>query len=521
MSKHLYTIDLGKSPLKPHYFQRQIAWPVYAWKAILPTVYTDSLDILQKLFLSLAKINKLKDASLLYQLGLSKELVQSVKESCIKQSYLDGEANLTESGEKLLENSMNIERDMLMNYQQVYIFREALTGDIIPNFQVTELPREEQKPYDYILEENTNFHHLKPNFVDIGYAGKIRKQLNRIAETIQKDYANEAVEADQFSLLDQFDLMVEDVDWKLINDDGEVEIITMEDNEQAQERIKSEGDSTVKIISIKSEMIYLEASLYVDPDLPERVAVTSPFGQYEDDWFTKHLLMHLQKSNRLKEMVEFFQEEAKEELKDKYPFNNHLDIELFKKYPSIANYEAWKPLRMQIEATTRAYNRLLEHDEDYDTFYMRAQRTLEGVLTYCIAQIPNKHQVMKPVSKFGFIDSIKRISEELRIDIPSNYHSVDFYYRLNQVAKMRGMTSKDRALFLAFDAYYNEEVTPSLSLLKSLPDFYHRINLITNIRNRSTHFNEEGMDTQNYMDIKQELDILLDSLIAHYLISRG
>ena len=145
VSKYWYTIDLGKSPLKSHYFHKQIAWPVYAWKAILPTVLTDELDILQKLILSLAKINKLKDATILFQLGISKELVQAVKQSCILQGYLDKESSLTKSGEQLLTNSMNIEQGMLMNFEHVYIFRDALTGDIIPNFNVAELPREEKK----------------------------------------------------------------------------------------------------------------------------------------------------------------------------------------------------------------------------------------------------------------------------------------------------------------------------------------------------------------------------------------
>jgi hypothetical protein len=521
VSKYWYTIDLGKSPLKRQYFHRQIAWPVYAWKAILPTVLKDELDILQKLILSLAKINKLKDETIPYQLGISKELVKVVKHSCIQQGYLDEESGLTKSGEQLLNNSMNLEKDMLMNYEHVYIFRDALTGDIIPNFNVNELPREEKKQYDYILEESTNYRNLKPTFVDIGQALKVRKQLNRLAETLQKDYANEAVEAEQLSLIEDVDLFVEEVDWDLINDEGELEITTLEEKEVADEKIVSQQQTSIKIISTKPDLLFLDAHLYVDPDLPERVAVTSPFGHYEDDWFTKHMLMHIQKNDRQKENVEFFLEEAKEELMGKYPFNNHLNIELFNKYPSIANYEVWKPLRIQIEATTRAYNRLLDGHEDYDTFYMRAQRTLEGVLKYCIDKIPNKHEIMNPISKFSFIDSIKRIAEELRIDIPSNLYSIDFYNRLKNVAKNRGISSKDRALFLAFDAYYNEEQTPSLSMLRNVPDFYRRINLITNVRNKSTHFNEEEIETQNFEDIKQELDFLLDSLIAHYLNPRS
>lgn len=521
MREYRYTVDLGKTPLKSHCFHRQLAWPVYAWKALVPTAYTEELNVLEKLFLSLAKIDKLKDTSLFFELGLSKDLVQSVNRSCIDHGYLDNECKITKMGDTILRNSTNLEHDMLMNFEHVYIFRDALTGDIVPNFHIKELPREEKKQYDYVLEENTHFRHPKPTFVEIGQAVKLRKQLNHIAETIQKDYANETVEAEQLSFLDEFDLMVDDVDWRLIDNDGEIETKTLADKEESKAEVGFGVKSNYKIIGMKPEILYLEADLYIDPDLPERIGVTSPFGQYEDDWFTKHVLMQLQKDTNLKETIDFFMEEAKEELKDRFPFNNHLDIELFKKYPIIANYESWKPVRIQIEATVRAYNRLVEGHEDYDTFYMRAQRTLEGILTYCINQIPNKTEVMNSVSKLGFIDSLKRISEEIRIDIPRNFHSRNFYDRLKQVARNRGISSKDRALFLAFDAYYTEGDNLSLAFLKNIPDFYRRINLIANIRNKAAHFNGENEDSHLFKDIKQELDFLIDSLIAHYFLSRG
>jgi hypothetical protein len=520
MSNYKYTIDLGQSPVKPHFFKRKIAWPVYAWKAILPSVISEEIDILQKLILSFAKINKLKDHSLIYQLGISKDLIRTVKESCVLQGYLDSESNLTTSGKHLLANSINVDQDMLMNYEQIYIFRDALTGDIIPNFKISELPVEENRPCDYVFEGNPNYRNLKPTFVDLGQALKIRKQINIIADTLQKDYANETVEADQFSFLEEMDFL-EEVDWELINEEGEIEVKNLKEEELSSENVRDDRNTTIKIISHKPDFLFLEANLYVDPDFPEKIAVTSPFGENEDDWFTKHMLMYAQRSDKLQETLEFFEEEAREELIDKFPFNNHLDIELFKKYPLIANHESWKPLRDQIEAIIRAYNRLIQGHEDYDTFYMRAQRTLEGVLKYCIEEIPYKNKVMISVTKYSFIDSLKRISEELRIDIPTNFYSMDFYKRLRSVANNKGISSKDRALFLAFDAYYNEQDTPSLQFLKNIPDFYHRINLITNVRNKVTHFNQEQeLKSINYEDIKFELDFLLDSLFAHYLLPR-
>ncbi len=520
MTNYKYIVNLGQNTLKPHFFSRKIAWPVYFWKAIMPTVLTEELDILQKLVLSLAKINQLNDGNVFYQLGISKELIRTAKESCQQQGYLRSNGSLTESGEKLLSNSLNIEKDMLTNFEQIYIFRDGLTGDIIPNFKVTELPGAKSQPCDYIFKGTMNYKSQKPNFVDIGQALKIRKQINRIADTLQQDYASEIVEAEQFSMVDDLDFSVEEVDWELINDDGELEVMNeQEDKGSTLETSNPKGKSTIKIVSHQSDIIYVEANLYIDPDLPERTMVTSPFGENEDDWFTKHMFMYAKKDDKLQEILEFFQEEAKEELIDQYPFNNDLNIRLFERYPIIANYDIWEPLRNQIEATERAYNRLIDGHEDYDTFYMRAQRTLEAVLKYSIDRLPNKQEIMRPVNKYSFTDSIKRIAEELRIEIPSNLFGVDFYRRLKSVARNGGVSSKDRALFLAFDAYYNEQDTPSLQLLRNVPDFYRRINLITNVRNKSTHFSEvEVEETHFYKDIKQELDFLLDSLIVHFLI---
>ncbi|MBD7970426.1 hypothetical protein [Paenibacillus gallinarum] len=521
MNTFKYTINLGKKSVKPHFFRKKIAWPVYAWKTILPSFLKEELDILQKLILSLAKINKLKDYTIFRQLGISSELIKTVQESCVQKGYLGLNNLITESGEQVLTNSMNVEQDMLMNYEQIYIFRDALTGDIIPNFKVSELPGEEKLQYDYVFEiTSSNYRDQKPTFMDIGQALKIRQRINRITDVLQKDYANEVVDAEQLSSFDEMDFFIEEVDWQLIDEDGHIEYKSLKDKEEQTEIKKSEESTTTfKIVSIRSDILYLEADLYVDPDLPEKIMVTSPFGENEDDWFTKHMLLHAQKSDCLQEDIELFMLEAKEELIDKYPFNNYLDIELFRKYPSIANYENWKSLRSQIESTERSYNRLIEGDEDYDTFYMRAQRSLEGVLKYCIEKIPNKMDVMNSVTRYNFTDSLKRIAENLRIDIPSNLFSPDFYNRLKSVANNKGISSKDRALFLAFDAFYHQEETPSLQLLKNIPDFYKRINIITNVRNKTAHFTEEieTVESRNFTIIKQELDILLDSLIAYYL----
>lgn len=521
MNGYKNIINIGKEPVKPHFFHKKIAWRVYVWKAILPNVLIEEIDILQKLILSLANINELRDNSIVYQLGISKELLKSVKELCINSGYIDKEDNITPSGKKLFERSSSIEQGMLMNFKQIYIFRDSLTGDIIPNFKIDELPTTQKVHCDYVFKGQPNYKNLKPTFVDIGIALETRMKINSIADTIQHDYSNEDIEAEQFNQLSDMNLFSGEVDWELINDDGDIEIdgSDAEVENSSSEKIELTSNTTIKIISGKPEVLYLAADLYLDPDLPERIGVSSPFGHFEDSWFTNHMLMNCKKSENLQESLEFFKMEALEYFKDNYPFNNDLNIQLFNKYPAIANYDAWKPLKNQIEATTRAYNRLIQGHEDYDTFYLRAQRTLEGILSYCIDSIPNKKEIMKSVTKYNFIDCLKGISEELRIEIPPNY-GPSFYNRLREVANNKGISSKDRALFLAFDASYHEQKTPSLRLFKNIPNFYRRINMITDARNKTAHFSEDvSKHLGEYEDIKRELDFLLDELILHYLIT--
>ncbi len=510
-----YITNLGRDSVKAYCIEKKLAWPLYVWKALIPESMVNEIDILQKLILSLAKIGKLNDYSTLESLNLSGDLIRTVKNSCIDKNYLKKDLEITEQGLAVLTNSKSLFTDVeaTVNYEKVLVFRDALTGDIVPNFSYTSLPQAyEVKGERLFLEEKYQFKNKKPNFHEINIALKTRENINNIFKEENKDYASDSSDSSISSFSFDFD---EEVDWEDVGDDGDL-VNEQVDGEYDTDLPKGRNSGFIKIWDEHPEIIYVDTSIYVDPDVPHKFNVVSPFGNNEDFWFTTHLLSHAKKDSNLYDEIELFFEEAREKLRDLYPFNNDLDIDLFVQFPAIANYEEFSELKEELESVKRAHNRIVENFEDYDTFFMRCQRTIECMLKLCISKIENRKDLVNKINKYDFSFQVSKIADDLSIDLPRNLTSPQFYSRMHEVAQLRGHSIKDRALFLLFDAHFNQEAK-SLFALKSMPEFYQVINLIAELRNKTVHYNTEEIDYNSKVNkVMQQLDLIVNVLFSHF-----
>lgn len=508
-----YITNLGRDSVKSHCIEKKVAWPIYVWKALIPEAMLTEIDILQKLVLSLAKIKKLNDYAILESLKISGDLIDTVKKSCIDKNYLTKDLNITEKGLGILtqSNSMKSDVEATVRYEKVLVFRDAITGDIVPNFYFTTLPQSYiDKDDRLVLEENYKYK-KKPTFHEINIALKTRKNINNMIKAEKKDYAVETTDMSSSSFSFDFD---EEVDWEDVGDDGEVtgQIKIEENNDVNHDR----SPTFIKIWDDFPETIYVDSSLYVDPDLPHKLNVVSPLGNNEDMWFTSHLISHAKKDSNLQEEIEFFFEEARDRLKDQYPFNNDLEIELFVQFPAIANYQEFSELKEELESAKRAHNRILEGHQDYDTFFMRCQRTLECMLKLSISKIENRFDLVNRLNKYDFPHQIVQIANDLRVEVPRNLTSPQFYERLFRVARLRGNSIKDRGLFLLLDARYNQE-SKSLYVLKAMPEFYHSINLIADLRNKTAHYNTDEIDYEiKTKQVVKQVDLIVSVLFSHF-----
>lgn len=506
------TVNLGLNSLNSRCQRKKIAWPIYAWQCILPIDMAEDIDILQKLLLSSTLIGNIEQSFLVEKLGFSKDLLKSVKEKCINDKYLTMQGELTDIGKKKVanENFYSSDLDSASKCKKIYLLKDAMSGDVIPNFSIEYIPRWVEGEKETLVLPENNINKKKPTILDIITGLKIGNRLNKVRKDQQQAYATENVEIYEYEFDD------DEVDWTNINDEGNIEVKKENKVEDYEEKNKI---TNIKIWDNTPELIYVDSYIYIDPDKPNEWRVMSPLGRDEDSWFTSRLRAETYKNSDLKEEIDFFVDITREELRDKYAFENHYKIDLFNQFPKIANYPEFKSLKEEIESVKRVEVRIKGGDEDYDTLFLRCQKTLECLFGLCISKIENRFDLVKNINKDDFKYQVNSMASKIGINIPQNYLSFQICNSLFYVPKLKSGSIKDRALFMLYDANYNEN-SKSLYILKAMPEFYENINLIANNRNNTSHFNHISKEKA---DLDKEVDkvlycfnALITVLFSHY-----
>lgn len=513
----LYNLGV-KRIISSHQVVKKVAWPIYAWQCILPLQATRELDVLQQLVMNLIDMNQLDNELMEQKLGFSLDLIDSVLEKCKEEGYLTDDRQLTAEGKIKLqnENQKTLDFENVKNCEKVWLLRDGLSGDIIPNFSKDEIPHGYISDVELTIRPYSKFR-KKPEVPDIEEALKMTRKLRRFIAEKQQTYGCEEVE---ISL--QFEQELQDeVDWEDINDEGDIEVASAQEinEDTVKEANPAQSPTNIKIWDEEPQLIYVETYIYVDVDKPNEWQVRSPLGAQEDSWFGRRLGNVYHMSEEIKEEMDFFLEEAREELKKKYPLDNDLNIELINQFPKVANKEEFKYLKEELESVKRAELRISEGDEDYDTLFMRCQRVLECLFELTIERILNREEIIKHIIRSDFRNQVQRIANEIGIKVPGNFMSKKICRNLLQMSHINTGSIKDKALFLLFDAYYNDN-SVSINLLKSMPDFYEHINTVANNRNNKVHFSKEENNATSLMLISKQImdsfETLTNVIFSHF-----
>lgn len=512
---NIRTVNLGLNPLNSRCQLKKIAWPIYVWKCILPSEISKDIDILQKLLLSSIRVGIIEQHFLVENLGFSKDLLQAVKEKCINEGYLTKQGQLTDIGHKKVLNGNRYASDCAdaTRCEKIYLLKDAISGDIIPNFSIGTIPRWVEAKDDKLVLPENNENRKKPSILDITTGLKTCHRLNKMREEQQQAYSAEKVE---ISECDDDD---DEVDWTDINEKGDIEVKEGKEVATDKGEKKKTNITNIKIWDNTPERIYVDSYIYIDPDKPNEWRVRSPLGMDEDAWFTSRLRTETYKNSKIKDEIDFFMEITRDELKDKCAFDNHYKIELFNQFPMIANYPEFKYLKEEIESVKRVELRIKGGDEDYDTLFLRCQKVLECLFVLCISKIDNRFDIVKNIDKADFKYQVNYIASEIGVRVPQNYLSAQICKSLLYVPSLKSGSIKDKALFMLYDAYYNTN-SISLYILKAMPEFYEHINLIANNRNKTSHHNHDSKEKTDFdKEVDQVLkclDAVITVLFSHY-----
>ena len=388
---------------------KAISWPFYYWIGVINAEDIEELDPLQELVLNLIASNEYKKSELSKILGISKEVLSAVEEKCSLQGYLGSNKKLTKECLKKV-NAVNYnEKDLeeADTGKKSIIFRDAVSGDIVPFFNM-ERVNNLTKTNDDVFElmQNQAFS-KRPTFIDVKLGVKALKKLNRFHTYYEETYGVKMDDLRQEDIRKILELDEEDEDDEVYWEDdiekanSHESIIVQKKENNADEKSKDTSlkDETalLKIKSINPKKISLEGYIYIHPDNIDEYFIRSPFGKRTDAWFLNKLRKEYSKNDDLKFEIKFLREEVIEKYKDTYSFNNDYDIDILDKIPKLANYKDYESVKREIVHVYKAYNRILDGHEDYDTYFNRVQRTLECLFQILVKQIDGWRQLCQNV----------------------------------------------------------------------------------------------------------------------------
>jgi len=480
-------------------YSKKIAWPMYVWKGIIAKDDNLELDPLQKLIISLLKVDGYDSEMLQHQLGISKEVLKAARQKCVENGYLDFQGNLTEKAKGDSKNSIKRDMEELDSSVKVCIFRDAVSGDIVPEFGIEKLERPEKMGHaDYILLEKEEGN-KRPTFYEFETALDISNRIKRQLNNRRSEYGSEDIKMSELEL----EAILEEIesDEATLSNQG---YKTLAEELEAEEGKKKSLDNEENILKLWEEYgytMYFESNVYIDIKNIETFHVVSPFGEDLDAWFTNSFRRVYSKNENLKSDIESLKEKVVEEYKQKIAFNNFRDIELFDRNPILANYDEFSYFRDTVVEVMNDYSRIVKGDGGYKSFFTNCQVSLECLLGIICE---DKYDLRKYVQPYNFKSYLDQLSNRLDIQIPNNFKSKAIGENIKKLRKGNGYI-KDRSLLLLIESDYTDKEY-FINLLKEYPDFFDKINMISYNRNQRGHFNERRAELDKQMSKEDHLE---------------
>lgn len=140
--------------------QRQyLLYPVRMYRVVAPRVSSRKVNILEKAVLGMCRAGITEAAKIGHHLDIGKDLTALIISQLADRYYVDSRGNLTQKGQKVLEDETSIAQDVTAGF----IFQDPWTGDLFPRFA-------EREEYADVRLNNSGFPELilgttgKPNY---------------------------------------------------------------------------------------------------------------------------------------------------------------------------------------------------------------------------------------------------------------------------------------------------------------------------------------------------------------------
>jgi hypothetical protein len=444
----------------------RLGWPVYAWRVVVPKPFDQNLDPLERVVLRLAAAGKTQAAEIARLLSILPVLADQIQQHCHDAGWLKRDFTITENGRQILTSGTPPDNTSAVT-DTGWIFRDAISGDVLPAFWRGSLPT---APRDARAEVTLlpfdAAHKSRPSAYSI-LAGL--QLYSRVARHEPEVADPTGIHADWLDF--EVDLFR---DW----DEGQLPDPSIEQVDKLAPRL-------VTVVTLRPETVDIEMVAFVTEDDPEHWLVRSPFGGAGGWWYKRKLEWAVEHSLALRdEVAGWVSRGTPALLQGNYAFKH----EIGRDFPGLFTWKEGVEVLHELERAYQAEALYTDDPTIADLVLLRYQRVLEALLAACLTTISDRAALAKRVTGSGFAAKSRVMAAALDAILPPAFCRDSYGYKMAAVARYGGSALRDRALFLLAHAYYESDA-PFRAALKVAPGLLVDIDLVTELRNQqSAHY---------------------------------
>lgn len=457
-----------------------VAWPAYAWRALVPRPMDESFDALQRAVLRLAMAGKTVTNDVAQLLDTDPVLAHQVQESCMRLGFLDNCLQISEAGKaKLIYREQDSESEAPL--ARGWVLRDAIGGHVIPQFHEGALPYVSRDAKNDVipLPFDRGFSKQPSAASILGALRTYRKMCRYLADC--NDAGNMIAD-----LTDPADLETQSLN-TLSWDQAE-------DEDDGNEQITASAPTRVIIIGTQPERVDIETYVYITNDNPTEWNVRSPWKGFGGGWLKARLARAMQSCTELSDYQDLWLSEASRRFPESAPIDEY-EARIASDFPEV---EASPDLRRVLEHLALAYKAedLFKQDiRDIDVVLLRYGKSIEILLQACLEQVSDKSEVPRRVRAFGFSDRMSEIAEEMCVRLPPGMRTDKIAGELRQSVGGRGRSLAANSAHLFLHAYYNED-SAFRQVLKDEPSLLMLISEVAWYRNRKGAHDDPMLDVK-------------------------
>lgn len=338
------TSVLYYNPLpKVRWSQRQyLLYPVRMYRVVAPRVASRKVNILEKAVLGMCRAGITEAAKIGHHLDIGKDLTALIISQLADRDYVDSRGNLTQKGQKVLEDETFIAQDATAGF----IFQDPWTGDLFPRFA-------EREEYAEVRFNGSGW----PELI-LGTTGKPIYQKVFLPRDVRNTVEPRPTPMEIINAVRQHERTLKNVS-RIKDDDDDTWVLE-----------KVPALDRVAFIDEEPTDLWLATCIYVSEDLSNGNAwnTCDPFGLGDSPWLLRKLEKHL-KNQTIQGLEEWLLNMLGDQRKEQF---NNLDDWLTR-----ADREACLQVENKLTPAIRRWEELFDDLVALERLYIEAEEVTD------------------------------------------------------------------------------------------------------------------------------------------------